>query len=683
MRHLNPAFCAGLLAALSAIGHAEVERDIFDLSLEELVKINVTVATGQQQASRVAPAITSVITAAQLAAWGYDNVADALRHVPGLYCLDDGLADNCGVRGFNGGFRAYSNVIKVLINGQPMAFSSDSNNYLGDEFIPIELIDKIEVVRGPGSALYGADAFLGVINIVTRRPSSAGRQELATRVSADGQSVSMVLQTADDHSGWLLALARADHDRSGAKVPDGLPRYSLFSPGTKTIADHRQTLTAFAQYVHDLAAHQVEASLHFSRLDSTANFVDFGRFAETGQLNDAARIALDQSFIGLKDRWTMASDLQARWSVAYAEGQPSSRERLDLGLTDTIQRRRFGYAQWRGAGEFDWALTEHQALLFGVDHRSDREQLFEAFDIDRTTGVSTRRGRAQGKQTLTNTGLYLQYRHALNAQLETTLNARRDAHSIYGDQDNYRAALMYAWRPELNLKLLYGSSYKAPTAMQLYAQPLFDGEVEGNADLRPESAATWEAQLAWLIDDEVNFSVNAYQLVVDDQVQLMPAGSNRVPHNRGQQIGRGIEAELQWHQPNHRLDANVALQTSTVENVNLLGQIISEASELYPEQTANLFYRWRYSDRQQFGLHWFYASPRRASTSNIVLNGYQPYQRDRYHIVNAIWQIRIGAADVAVEMNNIFAQDYSEPGFSGVDLPGDRRSWQLRLAVEF
>src|SRR5205814_5813951 len=116
-----------------------------------------------------APIVVEVITRQQIREWGYRTLAEVLQHMVGFYVEDDHILPNVAIRGISGGLFAESGLLKVMIDGHAIAFRSTSGNWLGPELVPLSAVDRIEIVRGPASALHGADAFLGVINIITRR----------------------------------------------------------------------------------------------------------------------------------------------------------------------------------------------------------------------------------------------------------------------------------------------------------------------------------------------------------------------------------------------------------------------------------------------------------------------------------------------------------------------------------
>ena len=128
----------------------------------------VTSATKIAQSISEAPAIITVISRDKIIDRGYETVAEALGALPGFFINSDYILPDAGVRGVSGELRGGSRLIKVMVNGHPVSFRSETTNWLNGALIPMDAIDRIEVIRGPGSALYGANAFLGVVNIITR-----------------------------------------------------------------------------------------------------------------------------------------------------------------------------------------------------------------------------------------------------------------------------------------------------------------------------------------------------------------------------------------------------------------------------------------------------------------------------------------------------------------------------------
>ena len=146
---------------VAAQPEGEFERTFGDIE-------TVSIATGRSQSLQTAPAVASVITAEQIRDTGARDLIDILRLVPGFYL---GRTANpfdpvVAVRGFSS---SYNQTVLFMLDGVPQTelVLGDRRTTLGK--IPLDLIDRVEVIRGPGSALYGADAYSAVVNIITRR----------------------------------------------------------------------------------------------------------------------------------------------------------------------------------------------------------------------------------------------------------------------------------------------------------------------------------------------------------------------------------------------------------------------------------------------------------------------------------------------------------------------------------
>ena len=140
----------------------------------------ISIATGVDQPLNKAPAVVSVLTAKEIERIGATDIDEILETVPGLHVARDAAGYN-PVYTFRGISAQYNPQVLMLINGVPLTnlFQGDRNLVWGG--MPVQAIKKIEVIRGPGSALYGADAFAGVINIVTREADGKESFEAGVR----------------------------------------------------------------------------------------------------------------------------------------------------------------------------------------------------------------------------------------------------------------------------------------------------------------------------------------------------------------------------------------------------------------------------------------------------------------------------------------------------------------------
>lgn len=640
---------------------------LLELSLEDLQRYPVITASRHEQPLWRAPAIVSVLDGEDLRRQGYRSVAEALRTIPGIHVINDGVSHYVIVRGIDSGMRAYGRTVKVMLDGQPLGLRSDASQLLGPELLPLSSVQRIEVVLGAASALYGADAYLGVINIITRpsatTPSSLSLAAGTQPNSAHGTAAELVL--SHDAAPWsvLVAGSLAAEDRGEQTVPLSSPAGGQL-PDTHSRDDHSRPAALYARFRRDDEAFRHTLALQLSRLDSDGEFLDFGT------LSHDSRLALRQQTLWGQSEWQAAESQRYQARLAYAWGEPDTHEQLSLGTGSNYPAREFGYRAWEAALEGQHA-GETQHLVWGVDGSWDEEELMEVFSVDRSTGVRTQVTPAQPTQLFRNLGAYLQYQWQ-PAAWDLALNWRHDRHNIYGDHNSYRLGLAGQLRPELTGKLLYGTAFKAPNAFQLHTQPLYAGEILGNAALTPEDARTLEGQLSWQARPELLLTLTAYHLQVRRLIQLQPFGVNQRWDNSGEQRGDGLQTELHWRPGAHELSLSSAWQDTVVRpQIPLLPQPeVPTASA--PRLQAQLDWGYHWS-RAQAGVQGRYIGPRRASDSNIALNLNTAYQLPAY----TVWRLhgwqQWSRHQLGASLDNALDKRYAEPGYGGIDLPGPRR----------
>ena len=163
------------------------QADPSTMDLEQLMKIEIVVAGSKRaQQSRDVASFVSVVTAAEIREHGYRTLADVLRTLPGFYVSNDRNYSYIGVRGFSRPGDWNSRIL-LLLNGLRTNENVYDLAYIGEEFsVDVDLIERVEVIRGPSSALYGSNAFFAVINVVTRPGSSLAGAEIATSAASFG-----------------------------------------------------------------------------------------------------------------------------------------------------------------------------------------------------------------------------------------------------------------------------------------------------------------------------------------------------------------------------------------------------------------------------------------------------------------------------------------------------------------
>src|SRR5580658_3222464 len=187
-RRVSPCWLVtSLLLVFTAVATAQKKTtDLADASLEELGNVQVYSASKHLQSTSDAPSAVTIITADEIQKYGYRNLADILRSVPGFYVTYDRDYTFVGVRGF-GRLGDWNSRILVLIDGHRINNNVLGQAMLGNEFlVDVDMIDRVEIVCAPSSSLYGANAFFAVINVFTRTAKELKDWELSFQTGSFG-----------------------------------------------------------------------------------------------------------------------------------------------------------------------------------------------------------------------------------------------------------------------------------------------------------------------------------------------------------------------------------------------------------------------------------------------------------------------------------------------------------------
>jgi iron complex outermembrane receptor protein len=664
--------------ALSARAAQEDIEPLLRLELDELMHMPVITVSRHEQALWQAPAAVTVLEGRNLRRRGYRSLAEALAWVPGFHVVSDGVGDYAVVRGVGSGQGAYGRTLKLMLDGQPLGIRSDAGQFLGPELLPLGLVERVEIVRGPASALYGADAYLGVINIITRRDETTRLQLGAGGEEGGGPGASAEAVATRRAGRWSATLAAtlAREERSGRELPLSSPQYNAFTD-TQSRDDFSRPAALYARVTNEGAALRHSLVLHVSERDADAEFLPFVA------LSHDSRVATRQQTLSWQSEWDSHPGWQSRLRLAHAWGGPTGDERFSQGAGSSARPARdFGYRAWDLALEQQYRRARHY-VVGGLDGGWDREEPFEVFSVDQASGASVLISPVQPERLFRNLGAYLQYQwQPLPARDWTlSLNWRHDSHNRYGGHDSYRLGLTGHLLPALSGKLLYGTAFKAPNAFQLYGQPLFLRDMLGNPGLQPETVRTVEGQLAWQVRADLLWTVTAYRLQVERLIELQPFGSNQRWSNRGRQRGHGLESEWRWR--GEAMDAG--LTTAWHDTVVQLEEPLIPLAEVQTASAPRLVAMLDWSYRQQareFGAAARYVAERRASDSNIDSNLREVYTLPSYGVLRLHGLQQWGAHRLGLVLDNALDERYAEPGYGGVDLPAPRRrlwltwSWQ-------
>ncbi len=574
-----------LVLVLQAHGaSAQQASDEDELALVYGDQRSVSIATGSTQTLRRAPAVATVITAADIAASGATDLDQVLESVPGLH-VNRGAGQYAPLYVVRGIVSQFTPQLLVLQNGIPMTtlFQGNKGNLWGG--YPVEHIARIEVIRGPGSALYGADAYSGVVNIITKTGADAPGAEIGARAGS--------FKTRDgwlQYGGKLGAVDLSAYLRAGHT--DGIRRIV-----EKDAQSRNDTLfgtqASLAPGPVNTMADSIDANLDLSygkwRLRGGLKLRDkLGTGAGIASALDpvgrskSERITADLSWtdLQLSQDWGAGVLLS---SLRYVQLTPVDYQLLPPGTTfptgifptgmtggpDTWEQQVrlsgfVSYSGWRG-----------HHIRAGLGHDDlDLYRTRETRNLNYTAGGTpiplpqsvdfTNTNPFLFPQRRRNDYVYLQDEWLVAPDWTVTAGVRHDSYSDFGGTTNPRLALVWDASLDLTAKLLYGRAFRAPAFVESYgiANPV----VLGNHDLKPETNSTLESVFAWQARADTQLTLTLFRYQMHDIIRTVPnavAGTGATYRNAGDQSGHGAEFEAIYTVSRElRIAGNYSLQHS-------------------------------------------------------------------------------------------------------------------------
>ena len=663
------------------------------LSLEALFNIDISVASKSLMKQSEAPSIVTVITRPMIQALGSRSVAEALRDVPGFYMIDDGVTSNMAVRGVNAGPNSWSRIIKVMIDGHPVTDYSTGGTFLGPELIPIDAVESIEVIRGAGSALYGANAFLGVVNIVTKKPKEKGAYveggaevgTLRTNVGGSGHLLGSVT-VGEKHKSYLLfSVQHNQFDRSGLQAPSGSPNQQNYA-GLSSQGDLTRPTSLFAKGVFDLGSlGELVTQYHLQRLDAMAEFSDLSILSHDNHMVRSNNIAgADHNLHLLHDA------LLLHTYGTYTLTQDLPDQTLDTGDPLYTYRRERQDRTYQVGSELSYHYRRHSVLL-GAEYMSTVDNGDTVYQVVRQTPTAQNGGNqvlfAPGHpMQFGNQGIFAQGIWYPHKKVGLTLGGRYDWNDRFGNSLNGRGALVVQWLKSLYTKALFGTSFVPPTPTQLYAVPLrFDGGVLGNDRLKNQKAYTAELQVGFKVKDFLDVALNEFYTVIDQRIEFEQIGNQMEAMNLTPSRSKGVEvsAYLNRKPVFARFAGSYESTTADVPTPRPLwwNRLYAtngsggDQSLGFPQLMANAtlgvtlpLYHF------EAALSARAASSRKTSAANSYAAG-KTYLLDSYYLldfnVSTLETRLIGKrlTKCSLHVNNILNQKHAEPGYLGVDIP--------------
>jgi outer membrane receptor for ferrienterochelin and colicins len=533
--HMFKRFCLLILALL--LPAALQAQALPDLSLEDLMRIDsgrVFGASERTQPVTEAPSSVSFITAEEIARYGYRTLADILRGVRGLYVSDDRNFSLLGARGFAKP-GDYNSRILLLVNGHRVNDNVFGQAEIGAEFgIDTAMFQRVEIIRGPASSLYGDSAFFAVINVITKQGSSLKGQSLALDAGTLGTYMARASAGRQLANGLELAASGTLEQSAGVK--------RLYFPAF----DSPATNHGIAQGLDGEAVGQLYGQVIFKNLTFTGAY---------GRRRRDVPTASFQSLFNRQDDREQSTDRHTLGDAEYV--RPIGRARFTLRASfdrftsdgiypransdpdgpDLIAKSSVLGTRWTVASKITRPLPGNQLLTAGVEYIDNVHQDQEAGYVN--TGELVYKLNTSSTQH----AVYLQDEIKLTPWLIANGGLRYDAYERFS-RVTPRAALIAMPSSNQSFKYLYGRAFRAPNAWELNPFTFGDGVL----NLRPESIDTHELVWERYSHDWLRTSVSTYWYKVDGLVTVIPDDSAVLGTtfvNEGHVRANGLELEAQ------------------------------------------------------------------------------------------------------------------------------------------
>ncbi len=609
-----------------------------------------------------APAAVIIITAEQIKKYGYRNFAQILDSVPGLFTSNDRNYGSLGIRGFNRP-GDYTTRVLLLIDNHRLNDGIYDQGGSGTEMpIDVDLIDRVEIIKGPGSSLYGTNAFFGVINVITKR----GRDIKGTEVSGEASSFntyrSRLTYGNKFSNGVELLLSGSFSDSEGhrelfypafASTNNGIAKDAdrdnlNYYTGKLTYADF--TLTGGYQW---RKKNVPTAAFGTVFNDNRSNTVDERSYADlsyqhefTNQLNVKARLYYDRYYY------------RGHFPLDYADaGTPPFTINQDVARAD-----------WWGAElTVTKRLFDRHKITLGTEYRDQFKLNQNNVDIDPPATYF------DDKRSSNFIAAYLQDEWAITDHLVLNAGVRHDQYSTFGGTTNPRVALISNW-DKTTIKLLYGQAFRAPNPFeQFYVASTTN---KANPNLKPEKIKTYELVVEQYLGEHLRALGSLYQYDISGLISQTtdPTDGLLFYDNVDNITARGVELTMEGKWATG-LEGRLSYALQTTHNDSTERQLTNSPQHLVKTNVIVPLV----ADKLFAGFEGRYTSSRLTLAGNDA---------SPFYILNvSLFSQRIVKGwELSGHINNLMNQKYGYPG-SGEHLQDiidqDGRTFWVKLKYRF
>jgi iron complex outermembrane recepter protein len=473
-------------SSLSSANPSPDAADLFEMTLQDLMDATVTTAARHAQKISEAPAAISVVTAEDIRQLGAINLPEALQMVVGIYF---GYTNSMfmlagGIRGFH---KLPANKIVLFIDGVPWSFEMYGVPGLYQLPISLEEIEKIEVLRGPGSSLYGPNAMFGVINVITKSAENTKGTLISTMAGEQDTLVGTLMQGGSVSDNFFYRLTagwdQTDNRDYIAWENDPVQKYGRLNATTDYHIDDNSNLSFFAGYIDPKQQDVIVESA--------------GPVDQSGAETFQTVLAYSSSVPKISFK-TYLKDIE--WSNGYSFGQKTLNFKMGSSGAEI---------------QHEFKPVDQDTLVWGANIKQEYAE-----------GPSI-----GGKHTHDMPGLFLDNTYRFTEQVGFNTGLRYDHHPNTGSTYSHRMSLLYSPLNGHHFRATWGSSFRNPDFVESYYSrysPYSDNtyvHIFGQKDNDPEKATTYELGYNGHLSEKCLVTANIFYSELKDFVYFIQSGT--------------------------------------------------------------------------------------------------------------------------------------------------------------
>ena len=654
--------CSSVLCVMSTHGQESKQPDLRGMSIEDLAKVKVESVYGAskflQKASDV-PSSVTVVTAEQIQKYGYRTLADILRSVRGFYLINDRNYTYAGVRGFSRPGDVNARIL-FLVDGHRVNENIFDGAYVGTEFpVDVDLIERVEVTRGPSSSVYGAGAFVAVVNVITKRGRDLGASEVSGEAGSWNSYKSRMSYGDRLDNGFETLVSGSFYNSQGHKRLY-FPEFN--SPATNNgiaeNADGDQSYNFFADLIYrDFDIHLVEGSR--TKHIPTASFGTV--FNDPNTRTTDARAWVDVQYHRTFGSWEMlgrASYDRYRYEGIYIA------DFAGTGIPPFTQNNDEAYGSWVDfEGDASRVFFDRHNVTLGTELRQDIQMKQWNYNVQPYL-LNLRADRSARDWAV-----YFQDEYFIRKNFALLAGLRSDWHDKLKTKLSPRVGLLFMATPSTDIKATYSWAFRVPNGFET----LYSSNVNAaGPGLDQEEIRSLQLELEHRFGKKYRVLAGAFLNRLDDTIeqQINPAFPYPVFSNSTPEQTKGIEWEVGAKWPNglegvisHSVQDSRILQT---------GAVMTNS----PKQLAKMNLSIPLKETKIFaGLEAQYVSERR-TIAQTELGGYLLTN------VTLFSRKLTEKFDVSAGLYNLLDKRYAESG--GLEhvqtaIPQDGRSFRIKL----